>query len=71
MLPHILIKEKLTDLIEQTFEIGDSLYLACCENRAFLLLKNLNDLSCGRARKCVMLSIFFWQYIYKICHENI
>ena len=26
----------------------------------FLLLKNLNDISCGHVSKCVMLSIIFW-----------
>ena len=34
-LPHNLIKEKLTELIEQTFNREGSLYLACNENCAF------------------------------------
>ena len=34
-LPHNLIKEKLTELIEQTFNREGSLYLACNEKRAF------------------------------------
>ena len=34
-LPHNVIKEKLTVLIEHTFNGGGSLYLACDENRAF------------------------------------
>ena len=34
-LPHYLIKEKLTKLIEQTFNRKGSLYLACNEKRAF------------------------------------
>ena len=34
-MPHNLIKEKLTELIEQTFDREDSLYLACNEKRAF------------------------------------
>ena len=55
-LPHNLIKEKLTELIEQTFNREGSLYLACNENCAFLLLNNLNNISCGH----VMLSIIIW-----------
>ena len=34
-LPHNLIKEKLTELIEQTFNREGSLYLACNDNNAF------------------------------------
>ena len=35
-LPHNLIKEKLTELIEQTFNREGSLYLACNDKNAFL-----------------------------------
>ena len=58
-LPHNLIKEKLTELIEQLFNREGSLYLACDDINAFLLLNNPNDINCGRVRKCVMLSIIF------------
>ena len=34
-LSHNLIKEKLTELIEQTFNRGGSLYLACNDKNAF------------------------------------
>ena len=34
-LPHNLIKEKLTELIEQTFNREGSLYLACNNKNAF------------------------------------
>ena len=34
-LPHNLIKEKLTEFIEQTFNREGSLYLACNDNNAF------------------------------------
>ena len=34
-LPNSLMKEKLTELIEQTFKREASLYLACNENSAF------------------------------------
>ena len=50
-LPHNLIKEKLTELIEQTFNRVGSLYLACNDKNAFLLLNNLNDINCGRIIK--------------------
>ena len=38
-LPHNLIKDKLTDLIERTFQREGSLYLACNDRNAFLLQK--------------------------------
>ena len=38
-----LIKENLTELIEQTFNREVSLYLACNDKMPFLLLNNLND----------------------------
>ena len=47
-LPHNLIKEKLTELIEQTFNREGSLYLACNDKMPFLLLNNLNDINCGQ-----------------------
>ena len=59
-LPHNLIDEKLTELIEQTFNREGSLNLACYDKNAFLLLNNLNDINCGHVRKCVMLSIIPW-----------
>ena len=44
-LPHNLIKEKLTALIEQTLNRVCSLYLACNgKTRIFKLLNNLKDL---------------------------
>ena len=42
-LPHNLINEKLTELIEPTFNGEGSLYLACNDKNAFLHLNNLND----------------------------
>ena len=53
-LPNNLIKEKLTELIEHTFNREGSLYLACNEKNALLRYK------CGHVRKCVMLSNIFW-----------
>ena len=52
-LPHNLIKEKLTELIEQIFIREGSLY----ESRAFFLhLNNLNNLSCGHVRNVTFAS---------------
>ena len=58
-LPHNLIKEKLTELIERILNREVSLYLACNEKRAFSLLNNLEDLNCGHVRKFVTLTIIF------------
>ena len=66
MLPHNLIKEKLTELIEQTFNREDSLYLACNDKNAFLLLNNLNDINCDHVRKCVIRSIIFWTIFIRL-----
>ena len=38
-LPHNLIKDKLIDLIERTFQREGSPYLACNDRNAFLLQK--------------------------------
>ena len=64
-LPYNLIKEKLTELIEKTFNREGSLYLNCNDKNAFfLLLNNQNDIKCGHVRKCVMLSIIFWAIFF-------
>ena len=44
-LPHNLIKDKLIDLIERTFNREGSPYLACNDRNAFLLWKTLK-MSC-------------------------
>ena len=60
-LPHNLIKEKKPrELAKHTFTREGSLNLACYDKNVFLLLNNLNNISCGKVRKCVMLSIIFW-----------
>ena len=43
-LPHNRIKDKLTELIEQTLNRERSLYLVCMRNAHFSLLNNLKDL---------------------------
>ena len=62
-LPHNIIKEKLTELIEQTFKTFKTrahfIWLVMIKI-PFLLLNNLNDINYGHVRKCVMRSIIFW-----------
>ena len=42
-LPHNLVKEKLTELIEQAINREGSLYLACNEKRAFVTSEQPKD----------------------------
>ena len=58
-LPYNLIKDKLTELIEQTFNRGAHFIWLVMIKMPFLLLNNLNDINCGHVRKCVMRSIIF------------
>ena len=51
-LTHNLIKDKLIDLIERTFQREGSPYLACNDRNAFLLQKNLK-ISCMVMSKCM------------------
>ena len=53
-LPHNLIKDKLIDLIERTFQREGSPYLACSDRNAFLLQKNLKNIMHGRVKMYVM-----------------
>ena len=55
-MPHNLIKEKLTELIKQTFNREGSLFLACNDKNAFFTSEKPKR---GHVRKCVMLSIIF------------
>ena len=59
-LPHNLIKEKLTELIERTFKREAHFIWLVMIKMLFLLLNNLNDINCGHVRKCAMRSIIFW-----------
>ena len=68
-LPYNLIKEKLTGLIEHTFNRESSLYLACKDKMPFLLLNILYDINCGHVRKCVMLSIIFLRFGSKLYRQ--
>ena len=56
--PLNLIKEKLTEFIEPTFN------LACKQKHTFSLLNNIKDIICGHVRKCVRLSIILLDNIF-------
>ena len=47
-LPHNLIKDKLVDLIERTFQREGSLYIACNDRNAFFTVRNYNLWSCQK-----------------------
>ena len=53
-LPHNLIKDKLIDLIESTFQREGSPYLASSDRNAFLLQKNLKTIMHGRVKMYAM-----------------
>ena len=53
-LPHHLIKDKLIDLIERTFQREGSPYLACIDRMHFVLQKNLKNIMLGRVKMYVM-----------------
>ena len=53
-LPHNLIKDKLIDLIERTFQKEGYPYLACNARNAFLLQKNLKNIMHGGVKMYVM-----------------
>ena len=59
-LPHNLIKEKLTELTEQTFNREGSLYLACNDKNAIFTSEQPKRYKYSHVRKCVMRSIIFW-----------
>ena len=52
--PHNLIKDKLIDLIDRTFNREGSLYLACNDRNAILLQKNLKNIMHGLVKMYVM-----------------
>ena len=58
-LPHNLIKDKLVDLIETTFQRECSLYIACNDRNAFFTSDAVRNYNLnGLVRKCVKLSPF-------------
>ena len=70
-LPYNLIKHKLIDLIERTFQREGSPYLAYNDRNAFLLQKNLKNIMHGRVKIYVMADIFVGQHFYSIWHQAV
>ena len=71
-LPHNLIKGKVTELIEQTFNREGSLYLACNDKNAFFTSEQPKRYKLWSCQKmCNALHYLFGQYIYKIWLEII
>ena len=52
-LPHNLIKDKLIDLIERTFQREGSPYLACNDRNAFFTSEKPKKISCMVVSKCM------------------
>ena len=50
-LPHNLIRNQLVDLFENTFRCEEALYLACNEERAFSIPKNIKNMIYGLVKK--------------------
>ena len=67
-LPHNLIKDKLTDLIERTPQREGSPSLACNDRNAFLLQKKLKNIMHGRVKMYVMRWPFCWTTFYSFIH---
>ena len=68
-LPHNLIKDKLIDLIESTFQREGSPYLHVVTEMHFLLQKNLK-ISCMVVSKCMRCAdLFVGQHFYSIWHQ--
>ena len=53
-LPHNLIKDKLIDLIERTFQREGSPNLACNDRKAFFTSETLKNTMHGRVKMYVM-----------------
>ena len=71
-LPHNLIKNKLIDLIERTFQREDSPNLACNDrNMHFLLQKNLKKYHAWSCQMYVMRWPFCWTTFSSICHQAV
>ena len=66
----ILTKKKLTELIEQTFKRGGSLYFTCNEKRTFFTSEHPKDFNCGHVRKFVTLFFFYWTIYFEDLAQN-
>ena len=71
-LPHNLIKDKLIDLIERTFQREGSPYLACNDRNAFFTSENLKNIMHGRVKMYVMSLPFCWTtFLFNLAPSSI
>ena len=68
-LPHNLIKDKLIDLIERTFNREGSPYLACNDRNTFFLRKTLKITCMHGLVKMYVMRLFVGQHFYSIWHQ--
>ena len=71
-LPHNLIKDKLVDLIERTFQREGSLYIACNDRNAFFpsgAVRNFNLWSCQKV--CEALTFSYIRFGSKLYRKNV
>ena len=74
-LPHNLVKDKLIDLIDRTFNKEGSPYQACNDRNAFLLRNppppppQIKYIMHGPVKMYVMTDIFVGQHLYSIWHQ--
>ena len=57
-LPHYLVKDKLIDLIERTYNREGYPYFACIDRNTFFLRKNLKNIMHGLVKLYVVLLPF-------------
>ena len=69
-LPHNLIKDKLIDLIENTFQREGSPYLACYDRHAFFASEKPNKMHCHVKCMCCA-DLFVGQHFYSIWHQAV
>ena len=74
-LPHNLIKDKLVDLIERTFQKEGSLYIACNDRNAFFTsdaVRNYNLWSCQKVCEALtfLLDNIYIRFGSKLYRQN-
>ena len=73
-LPHNLIKDKLVDLIERTFQRGGSLYIACNDKNAFFTSDAVRNYHLWSCQKMCEALTFLLDNVYirvgsKLCRQ--
>ena len=70
-LPHNLIKDKLIDIIERTFQREGSPYLACNDRNAFFTLEKPKNIMVGHVKMVRCTDLFARQHFYSIWHQAV